>query len=51
MPVYKPEKLGLPQGANQLLFNDGTVVGRCAAAKKNRWRTKLRYEIFITNYP
>ena len=34
MPVYKPEKLGLPQGANQLLFNDGTVVGRCAAARK-----------------
>ena len=34
MPVFKPEKLGLPAGANQLLFNDGTVVGRCAAARK-----------------
>jgi len=34
MPVYKPEKLGLPSGTNQLLFNDGTVVGRCAAARK-----------------
>lgn len=34
MPVYKPEKLGLPRGANQLLFNDGTVVGRCSAARK-----------------
>ena len=34
MPVYEPEKLGLPKGANQLLFNDGTVVGRCAAARK-----------------
>ncbi len=34
MPVFQPEKLGLPQGANQLLFNDGTVVGRCAAARK-----------------
>ena len=34
MPVYQPEKIGLPQGANQLLFNDGTVVGRCAAARK-----------------
>ncbi|MBE7704800.1 MAG: phosphoenolpyruvate carboxykinase (ATP) [Cyanobacteria bacterium SIG29] len=34
MPVYMPEKLGLPSGANQLLFNDGTVVGRCAAARK-----------------
>ena len=34
MPVYKPEKLGLPKGANQLLFNDGTVVGRCSVARK-----------------
>lgn len=34
MPVYKPEKLGLPKGANQLLFNDGEVVGRCSAARK-----------------
>lgn len=34
MPVYKPNKIGLPKGANQLLFNDGTVVGRCAAARK-----------------
>lgn len=34
MPIYKPEKLGLPKGANQLLFNDGTVVGRCSAARK-----------------
>src|SRR5574344_1509489 len=34
MPVYQPEKIGLPQGANKLLFNDGTVVGRCAAARK-----------------
>ncbi len=34
MPVYEPEKIGLPKGINQLLFNDGTVVGRCAAARK-----------------
>lgn len=34
MPVFKPEKIGLPKNANQLLFNDGTVVGRCAAARK-----------------
>lgn len=34
MPVFKPEKNGLPKGAYQLLFNDGTVVGRCAAARK-----------------
>ena len=34
MPIFEPEKIGLPQNANQLLFNDGTVVGRCAAARK-----------------
>lgn len=34
MPVYNPEKIGLPKDANQLLFNDGAVVGRCAAARK-----------------
>ncbi len=34
MPVFKPEKIGLPKGTNQLLFNDGTVVGRCSAARK-----------------
>lgn len=34
MPVFEPEKQGLPKGANQLLFNDGTVVGRCSAARK-----------------
>ena len=34
MPVFKPKKIGLPKGANQLLFNDGETVGRCAAARK-----------------
>lgn len=34
MPVFEPEKSGLPDGANQLLFNDGAVVGRCMAARK-----------------
>lgn len=34
MPVFKPEKIGLPKSANQLLFNDGAVVGRCSAARK-----------------
>ncbi len=32
--VADAEKLGLPKDANQLLFNDGAVVGRCAAARK-----------------
>ena len=34
MPIYEPEKCGLPKGANQLLFNDGGVTGRCAAARR-----------------
>lgn len=34
MPIYEPEKVGLPKGANQLLFNDGAVTGRCAAARR-----------------
>ncbi|MCI1273829.1 MAG: phosphoenolpyruvate carboxykinase (ATP) [Clostridiaceae bacterium] len=34
MPIFEPEKIGLSKGSNQLLFNDGTVVGRCAAARK-----------------
>ena len=32
--IYKATKLGLPFGANQLLFNDGAIVGRCTAARK-----------------
>ena len=34
MPVMHTEELGLPEGANVLLFNDGTVVGRCSAARR-----------------
>ncbi len=34
MPVYKPEVQGIPENANVLLFNDGAVVGRCAAARR-----------------
>lgn len=33
MPVYAPEKIGLPENAKVLLFNDGNVVGRTAAAR------------------
>ena len=32
--IYKAKELGLPSNANQLLFNDGAVVGRCAAARR-----------------
>lgn len=34
MPVYEPEAQGLDADAKVLLFNDGTVFGRCAAAKR-----------------
>lgn len=34
MPVYRPEELELPPGANVLLFNDGTIFGRTAAARR-----------------
>ncbi len=34
MPVYKPEFLGLDEDTKILLFNDGAVSGRAAAARK-----------------
>lgn len=34
MPIYKPEKVGLEEDARVLLFNDGSVTGRCAAARR-----------------
>ena len=34
MPVYRAADLGLPEDANVLLFNDGAVFGRCAAARR-----------------
>ena len=34
MPVYKPEAIGLDEGSKVLLFNDGPVTGRCAAARR-----------------
>ena len=33
MPVYKPESIGIPDGAKILLFNDGATVGRFAGAR------------------
>ena len=33
MPVYEPEKIGLPKDAQILLFNDGETVGRFAGAR------------------
>lgn len=34
MPVYRGEEFGLEADAKVLLFNDGFVTGRCAAARK-----------------
>ena len=34
VPVYKPELLGLDDDTRILLFNDGAVSGRAAAARK-----------------
>ena len=34
MQIYRSEDLGLPSNSNVLLFNDGSVVGRCAAARR-----------------
>ena len=33
MPVYRPEAIGIPEGAKILLFNDGETVGRFAGAR------------------
>ena len=34
MPIYRAKELGFREGSNALLFNDGAVVGRCAAARR-----------------
>lgn len=34
MPVFKGEEFGLEKDAKVLLFNDGSVTGRCAAARR-----------------
>ncbi len=34
MPIERPETMGLPKDAKVLLFNDGSVTGRAAAARR-----------------
>ena len=34
LPIYEPEKQGLPAGAKVLLFNDGSITGRYKAARR-----------------
>lgn len=59
MPIYRPEELGLPQGATVLLFNDGEVTGRFAAARRiagepgvdvNNLAGKVREAVYNTRY-
>ena len=59
IPVYEPEKIGLPENAKVLLFNDGAVKGRCAAARRilgepgvseDEYATKIRDAIYDTRY-
>ena len=59
MPVYNPEELGLDPGTNILLFNDGAVNGRCAAARRiigehnvsqDEYAAKLRDAIYKARY-
>ncbi len=58
LPVYEPEKIGLDPGTKVLLFNDGDVKGRCAAAKRvlgepginqEEYATKIRQAIYETH--
>jgi len=57
MPIYQPMGQGLPIHANVLLFNDGAVVGRCAAARKilgepdvipDEYSAKIRDAVYIS---
>ena len=34
LPIYEPEKQGLPKDAKVLLFNDGSITGRYKAARR-----------------
>lgn len=59
MPVYEPEKIGLPEGAKILLFNDGETVGRFAGARiilgekgvnESEYAAILREAVYKTRY-
>lgn len=34
MPIFRPAEQGLPKNSHVLLFNDGAIFGRCAAARR-----------------
>lgn len=57
MPIFEAEELGLDDDAKVLLFNDGAVKGRCAAAKKilgepnvseEEYGSKIREAVYLT---
>jgi len=57
IPVFEPEKNGLDANSKVLLFNDGAVKGRCAAAKRilgeegvdqEEYATKIRQAVYDT---
>lgn len=59
IPVFEPEKIGLDEGTKVLLFNDGAVKGRCAAARRiigepgvnqEEYASKIREAIYNTRY-
>ncbi|GMQ60294.1 phosphoenolpyruvate carboxykinase (ATP) [Vallitalea sediminicola] len=59
IPVYQPGKLGLDEDAKVLLFNDGAVKGRCAAARRiigepnvdqEEYASKIREAVYNTRY-
>lgn len=59
IPVYEPEAVGLEPDSKVLLFNDGAVKGRCAAARRilgepnvgqEEYATKIREAAYNTRY-
>jgi phosphoenolpyruvate carboxykinase (ATP) len=59
LPVYKPASLGLDSDSKILLFNDGGITGRTAAARKiigqpgvdvNEYRLKISEAIFASRF-
>ncbi len=59
MPIHCPEEQGLPEDANILLFNDGAVFGRCAAARRiigepgvdlKEYAAKMREAVYGTRF-
>ena len=58
IPIFEPEKNGLDPNSKVLLFNDGAVKGRCAAARRilgeegvdqEEYATKIRQAIYDTH--